>query len=111
MGCCGDRRRQAATWPSTTSTTQVHSVTHLIERPVAGETVRLRYHGDAPVIFTGPASRRQYHIAARGQEVAADRRDASALVATGRFSRAVLEPSRPAFRERYRKVTRQFTIA
>jgi hypothetical protein len=67
--------------------TQAQSITRAIEPPRTDETVRLRYRGDAPVIIPGPASGRLYRIDHDALEVAADRRDVSALVATGRFLR------------------------
>ena len=85
MGCCGSRRRQAAAWPSTT----VRSVTHTTPTATAaaGETVVLRYHGEAPVILTGPITGTRYPIAQSTQDVVARAPDAPSLVATGRFSR------------------------
>lgn len=86
MGCCGDRRRQAAAGPSGASTTRVQSVTRPIARPVANEMVRLTYQGEAPVIVTGPRSGRLYRIETDTRDMAVDRRDVPAFLATGRFS-------------------------
>jgi hypothetical protein len=69
----------------------VQSTTRAIEPSRADDTVRLLYSGDAPVIIPGPASGRLYRIDHDALEVAADRRDVPALVATGRFSRLTAE--------------------
>ena len=84
MACCGDRRRQVATWRSTTSAT-ARSVTRPVVPPRA--TTVLRYAGDAPVAFTGPVSGQRYRITDEAREVAADERDVPALIATRRFAR------------------------
>ena len=89
MGCCGDRRRQAATF---SMTAPVQSVTSRFRPPPSEEAVPLRYEGDAPVIISGPVSGRLYRIEHDAREVAADRRDVLAFVATGRFSRLTREP-------------------
>jgi hypothetical protein len=68
-------------------TTRPPSVTHPLARPAAHEAIRLRYTGDAPVIVTGPGTGTLYRIEPEAREIAVDRRDLPALVATGRFAR------------------------
>ena len=86
MSCCSSRR---AAWAATP---QLRAAPIVVVQPptavISSANVLLQYTHEGAVLLRGPFTGRVYELSGFGSVIQADKRDAPALLRTGRFCEA-----------------------